>query len=226
MDVSKDVRNAPETPASSSDQQTSTPEIKTVEVDGNEMPVNYGSFNKLVGQVKKTKELNQQLNERLAQFDRLEQQREETKLADKVEYQKLIDLKEQKINELASKLESSQGETLDANNTLTNAKKLSAVYEKLPGKLRNNKFLEWIDVDSIVMNPENGDIDAESASLVANKFMDEFGYAVDTSHIGRLPGNASSQTQALNHTFKDLPLKDMRKNMAEAVRLARKEKGI
>jgi len=56
--------------------------------------------------------------------------------------------------------------------------------------------------------------------------MDEHSYAVDTSHIGRLPGNASSQTQSLSHTFKDLPLKDMRNNIAEAVRLAKKEKGI
>jgi len=226
MDVSKVVSNATDDIASSDPQQKVTPEIKTVELDGNEVPVNYGSFNKLLGQVKKTKELNQQLSERIAQFDKLEQQREESKLLKDGEYQKLVDLKEQKINELASRLEQAEGQTLDAHKTLTNAKKLSAVYEKLPGKLRNNKFLEWIDVDSIVMNPESGEIDIESASLVANKFMDEFGYAVDTSHIGRLPGDASSTNQSLSQTFKDLPLKDMRSNMAEAVRLVRKEKGI
>ena len=56
--------------------------------------------------------------------------------------------------------------------------------------------------------------------------MDEFSYAVDTSHIGRLPGNASETTKSLSHTFKDLPLKDMRNNISEAVRLAKIEKGI
>lgn len=207
------------------DASSATEKIVSDDTQVKKDQVDYASFNKVLGQYKKAKSVNEELQSELENYKKAEQEIKEKKLADQGEYNKLLELKEQKLKELTDQLENAQAEKQTASETLINAQKLGAVYEKLPGKLKNNKFMQFIDIDSVVRNPETGEIDAESASVVANQFMEEFDYAVDTSHVGRIRGTASSTTTPLHKSFKELPLKDMRKNVAEAVRQRLTSKG-
>lgn len=226
MTVSKDVSDAPGSDVSDIDQSKVNQINPEANVSAEKTTVDYGSYNKAVGQYKKAKEINQQLQDKLSNYEKAEMQREEKRLTDQGEYQKLIELKDGKIGELVKMLETVEGEKQHVSNTLVNAKKMSAVYDKLPGRLKNDKYMEFVDIESVAINPDTGDIDLESVAVVANKFMDEHAALVDISHIGRLKGTASQTTMPLHKSYRELPLKDMRKNMADAVRAAKNDKGL
>lgn len=192
----------------------------------NDGKVDYKSFDKLVGQLKKQKELNDQLSTRVNAFETEKKQIEESKLVDQGEYKKLLELKARENATLTEQLNGATSQVENANKTLIDAQKLQAVYEQLPGKIKNPKYMNFIDLDGVAYNPETREVDLESAKMTANAFVDSHKELIDTSHVGRLPHGSTSTGQPLLKTYKDLPLTDMRGKIGEAVRQAKLEQGL
>lgn len=217
IDKSQDAGSAPEENAGSKS-EGSAQEKKDF--------VKYESFDKLVGQLKRQKEMNEQLNQKVQEFELEKRRIEESKLAEQGEYKKLLEMRTSEISQLSEQLESERRNSELANKTLIDAQKLQAVYEELPGRVRNPSYMQFIDLDQVAYDPETGRIDRESAKLAANYFAEEHSALIDTSHIGRLPGNSAKPSVPLKDRYKDMPLSEMRKNVADAVRQARQEQGI
>lgn len=217
VNTTQDTGSAPGQDAGSADQGLN---------QGQKDSVKYETFDKLVGQLKKTKELNENLSQRLDAFETEKRQLEETKLAEQGEYKKLLEMRTAEIKELQNSVVTERSEKEVANRTLNDAQKLQAVYEELPGKIKHQRYMQFIDLDKVAINPETGDVDRESAKLTANLFAEEHTALIDTTHVGRLPGNPASTNQPISKRFRELPLKDMRANMAQAVQEAKKELGL
>jgi len=227
VEIKKDVSNAPEDTVSNSAQSKENQNIpKTLDVDGESMPINHKSFEKVVGQYKKAKATKAEMQDQIDSYQKKEREREEHQLAEKGEYSKLLELKEKEILELNGKLTTTSEEKDNAHRTLVDAQKMDAVFNKLPGRLKNNKYMSFVDIDNVVINPDTGDIDEKSAAAVANQFMESHSELVDTSHVGGFYGKSSAPNTSPSSTYKDLPLKEMRLNIAAAVRAAKQEKGI
>lgn len=188
--------------------------------------VDYKTFATLLGQVKKTKAYNEELVQKVQTYESERKNIEEVKLAEQGEYKKLLEMRNAEIESLNRKVEDEAQAKNIANKTLIDAQKLQAVYEELPGRLDKPEFNTFIDLNSVAYNPDTGDVDMESAKMVANKFMDRYGKLVDTGKPRGLPGTASSTTTPLPQTFKELPLNGMRANLPEAVRQAKQELGL
>jgi len=189
--------------------------------------IDYKTYEKLLNRHKKTEEINGQLSKQVQTFQDERKAQEESKLVEQGEYKKLLDLREAEVNEWKQKFSAVDEEKKSVYNTLNDAQKLQAVYDKLPGRLKNQKYMSFIDLESVAFNPETSEIDSQSVDLVVNSFMEEHKDLVDTSHVGRLPGNAPGQTTTPIHKrFADLPLKEMRANMANAVKQKKQELGV
>lgn len=187
---------------------------KNAEVKGNkDQYVRYESHDKLLGQHKAAKAENAELKEKLAALQTEEQKRVEQELAAQGEWKLLVEAKEKKIAELEEKYLTEAEKAEIANSTLTNAQKIQAVCDKLPGKIRNSKYYQYIDINQVALNPETGEVDEASVQTVANAFMEEHKELVDTTHIGRLPAGAHGSHK--EPALVDVPLKEMRAKAAE-----------
>lgn len=224
----KEIIVIEESSASSANVDTSSEDAKP-KTDSNtaEQTVKYESFEKLLNQHKGSKAENAALKEEVAAIKAAEQERKERELAEQGEWKKIVELKEAEAEKLRREVEAERTKTRSATEVLDNAQKLQAVCDKLPGRVKNNRYLSYIDIEQVALNPETGEIDEASVQTVANSFMEEYGKdLVDTSHIGRLPADHASKTKALHTTYRDLPLKDMRNNITAAVRAAKQEIGV
>lgn len=188
--------------------------------------VSYDSFDKLVGQLKKSKENVDMLTKQVTDFESEKKRIEEGKLAEQGEFKKLLEMRETEIGTLRESLNLEKDKSNVASKTLVDAQKLQAVYEELPGRIKNSKYMQFIDLEGVAYNPDTGQVDRESAKLSANKFAEDHVSLIDTSHIGKLPSDSSSTGQPISSTFKSLSLKEMRANLSTAVKQRKTELGI
>lgn len=205
----EDVKNASgETTDVVSDQQE--------EQQAREDVVKYETHKKLLGQMKKTKELNDSLAAELEQLRLEKQQEEEAKLKETGEHEKIIKLREQKIEELQNQLNQTAEEKNQVLARQDTFDKLQAFYEKLPGKIKRKEYLNHVPLEEIARDPETGEIDSQSVDLAVNKFVKDHSDLIDTKSFARLPGDAAKGGNA--PAFRELTLKEMRAQYADRVK--------
>jgi hypothetical protein len=172
--------------------------------------VKYETYQKSVRQEKSLREKLSTVESQLAEFKTREQEVEEKRLAEQGEYKKLLELERKKRQEFESKVEENERNVLLAH-------KLNAFKESLPGKgLARPEYYDWVDHDSIVIDPDTGIVDQSSVEAAVNKFVQDHHRLLDTSKPG-LP-NQAPQGQAGKLTveqWKALPVKERRARMGE-----------
>lgn len=211
---------------SSANVEASSPDANSKQESKKEDFVKYESFEKLLGQHKNSKAEAERLQSELASLKAQEQERKERELAEKGEWKKLVELRDNEVKTLQQRIAEVENEKNHAHGTLIDAHKLQAVCDKLPGRVKNPKYLQWINLDEVAFNPDTREIDEASVQLAVNAFMEEHKDLVDTSHVGRLPADYARTATPLHKRFSDLPLNEMRKNIKLAVTSAKNEKGI
>ena len=172
--------------------------------------VAYESFAKALDEKKRAQAKSDELQRQLDEIQNRAKIEEETKLKEKGEFQKLLELREQKVVKLEEQLKMAEDRASGAERAVTDTWKLSHFYEKLPGKLKNKEYLTFVPLEDIVLNPETKDVDTESLDKVVNTFMEKHGHLVEKQSKGRLPGDAANGTvSTLSYEqWKKLPLKE------------------
>lgn len=140
--------------------------------------------------------------ERLKQIEQEKQQ----ELIAKGEYKKLLEQQKEENARLAKEMEDALSSKAETEKTLIEAKKLSAFENRLGGKLKNDKYLGFVDTSSIIVDPETGQIDVSSVDNTVKGFLGEHKDLV-TFGAGKMPafeGGASKsisvkQWQGMSH---------------------------
>jgi hypothetical protein len=211
------VSNAPESTSSESQQEQTAKEDV----------VSYESHQKLLKQYKRDRERLKALEDERVLFGQKQKEIEETKLREKGEFQKLLDIRQKELDEYKTRLNTISQEKDETSKALTDTFKLNAFYDKLPGKIKRREYLNFVDLDSIVIDPETGSVDEQSVDMVASSFMKEYKDLVDTSHFGKLPGNAAQSPNHIDaNSFRNLSLKDMKLKLRDAVQAAKRKQGV
>lgn len=179
--------------------------------------VKFETYDKVMSKLKKTESLLKETTDRVSQFEKEQRAKQENELFEKGEYEKLLKLEKEKNQELLKSFEETRQERDSAFNTLIKARKEQAVVEKLSGKLKKAAYFDYINTDEVIINPETGEIDQESAALVANKFAQSFPELIDTKAIQKLPNDAAHYAFQPEN-FRSVPLKEMRAKAAAAAR--------
>lgn len=168
----------------------------------------------------KAQKAKEQEEERLKAIEE-EKQRE---LLEKGQYKTLLEQE----RERAKKLEEEKEEALKAkktsDETLMEARKLSAFENRLGGKLKNDKYLGFVNTKDIVVDPDTGNIDPSSVDATVKSFLGEHKELVEFG-AGKMPnfdgGTANNISQK---QWKSMSHKDRLKNLSAAVEADKKRR--
>lgn len=159
-----------------------------------------------------------QAQETQAKLDQILKEKEkenEKKLGEAGEFQKIIALKEQNINDLSSRLKNLQDEEQNLRQVLFDSAKLNAVRERLPGQLKRPEYMTFIDIAKVAINPDTKEIDTQSVESVVSEFLKTHPDLLKTDPI-KLPGGTAMPGMKLSTAeWAKLPIAEKRKRISE-----------
>lgn len=190
------------------------PELEVGSTEKSET-VSRDAYERLMNQHKNATLRLKQLEGKLSEKESAELKEYEQKLMKSGDVQKLIQIKDEKIESLTKQtMELQQGYT-QLQSTLQSAAKTQAVLSRLPGSLLHNEYMAFIDTDKVVVNPETGDIDGDSVDVVVNEFVKKHSHLIKTDPRV-LPNGTPKPAQKLSYAeWTKLPLKERRARMKD-----------
>jgi len=141
--------------------------------------VAYETYQKTLAQEKAAKE---KLREYEARFKEME----EKKLHEDGEFQKIANLKAEEAEKWRSKAS-------ELKKDITDTYKLNAFFNKLDGKLKNNEYISFVDLENIAIDPETRQVEQSSVEKVVSSFMEKHSHLVDIKKSSGLPSDAPKQ---------------------------------
>lgn len=161
--------------------------------------VAYETHQKLLSEKKK-------MAEKLAAFETEKSEREKQELEAKGEYQKLLDLEKKRADEALAKVNEFETQ-------MTHARKLKALLGALGGQV-DDKFLGFLPIDQIVIDPETKEVNPTSVASVADSIKKQFPEFIKQANGARLPNAAPQGNEAgkiSEAEWNKLPAKEMAK---------------
>ena len=172
--------------------------------------VKYETYKKTLNQEKNLRAKLEQASQELEEFKRIEQEREEKTLQEQGEYQKLLEIERKKREEMEQK-------ATQYEQSIMQAHKLNAFKEKLPGRIANPAYYDFVDLEKIVINPDTGEIAEESVQSAVDEFLSSHQRLIVTKSGGlpnQAPTDGSTGKLSLDQ-WKKLPLKERKERMSE-----------
>ncbi len=197
--------------------------------DQSKQTVNYETYQKSVSQERNLRERLSTMEGQLNTFKTAEKDREDKRVRDKEdnltrqgEYKKLVEIRDQKIKELENAVNSAKEDNSYLTGVIVEEKRARAFKDNIAGKLRRPEFISHANLESIIINPETGEVDKESTIKVCNEFMESYGNSlVDAGSFGLLPNGAprtATGTKLTQNQWESLPLKEMRKRISDVIK--------
>ena len=151
----------------------------------------------------------------------LQKQQEEERLRKEGNLQVLLDQRDEQIKMLQSDLSTVKEELGNKDESILNLKKASAFEKQIGGKIKNGKYWNLVDFNSIAVNPETGEIDKDSLAQYAGEFVKDHQALVDFGSTGNLPNSGHNGTSGTSLTYdqwRSLPLAERKKRMKDVRR--------
>ena len=168
-------------------QEVETQVDSSESTEAREGSVAYETHKKVLAQRKRDQEENRALKERLDKFEAAERAKQQKELESKGEYEKILAERDNKIKQLLESQEEDKRRRV-------NNEKESAFIQSLPGKLKNPAYLQFMDKESIAIDPETGRVDQGTLKSVVDKFLKEHGSLLESkpnsapvSNFGKAP---------------------------------------
>lgn len=136
--------------------------------------VAYETYKKTVDEVKS-------LKERLKAIEDEKKVITEKNLKEQNDYKTLYEQKETALKDATSKLENFQKD-------LTDSIKISAFNKHLGGKLKHDDYIDFVELEKIVIHPETKKVDPESVKTVVASFLKSHSALVEVKR-GNMPQN-------------------------------------
>ena len=174
--------------------------------------VSYESYQRLLAQRKRDQERLAQYENSLKEQERIKREQEESKLAEKGEYKKLLETRELQIRALNEELDRKSSLIAETESQLINRQKFEAVLSRLPGRLADKEYYNLIDFGKIAVDPETREIDEDSVDEVVNAFVKKHGRLFDKKEI-KMPSDANTgaMTKIEYQAWCKLPWKEQKK---------------
>jgi len=149
-----------------------------VQPDAQTGKVSYETYQKVLNEAKKAKELAKTLAEEKAKND-------EKALADQQQWKVLAD-------QYKSQLEQTKSVLSEQEKSIVNGLKYQEFEKHLGGKLKNRDYATFIDFEKIAINPESRTVDEESVKSVVSEFLKSHAPLVEFQSGAKLPNGAGS----------------------------------
>lgn len=192
-----------------------TKDVSNVDTDasseGKKDTVAYESHVKLLDQLKKSKEVQKELADKLKAFEDEKKNLDESKMKEQGEYKKILEAREVEIKKLKE-------DSDHFKKSLYDGAKLQAVLEKLPGKIRNRSYLSFIDIDKVAIDPESNVIDDRTVTEVVSSFVKDHSHLLEINDAKTLPTDSANGAKKLSYDeWRKLPLKEKKDKLNQVI---------
>ena len=162
-----------------------------VQPDAQTGKVSYETYQKVLNEAKKAKEIVKHLAEEKAKND-------EKALADQQQWKVLAD-------QYKTQLEQTKSVLSEQEKSIVNGLKYQEFEKHLGGKLKNRDYATFIDFEKIAINPESRTVDEESVKSVVNEFLKSHSPLVEFQSGAKLPNGAGAGFDSKkNVSFKEM----------------------
>ena len=190
----------------------------TVEQLREQLKAEKASKDRILEESKKYKTEFQKLKGVQDEADKARQKDDEEKLKKQGQYQTLLDQRDGKIKELEDRLNKADETVKGRDKAIANFKKAAAFERALNGKIRQESYWAHVDFDKIAVNPQTGEIDAQSLKKAADDFIGKHKELIDFGAGGNLPNNTPGGSGRLTREqWKKLPLKERKARMKDVM---------
>lgn len=145
--------------------------------------VSYESHQRLLQQRKADQRKAKELEQELSRYRDADRAREQQELEAKGEYSKILSERENRIQELEAREEERLRREVES-------AKLNAFVRALPGKLRSQDYLAFVNTDDIPLDPESKSVDEGSLRRVVADFMSKHSVLVEPEKKVNVPNQA------------------------------------
>jgi hypothetical protein len=144
--------------------------------------VSYETFNKLLAQRKKDKEVLKTYEKQVEELSGWKKSIEEQESVKKGEYEKILTTYKTENEALKGKLSEVQKSIVDG-------QKYNAFLDKLPGRLDRSEYLQFVDIEEIAIDPDTGIVDEATVQSSVDKFVKGFGKLITPTNTKSLPSH-------------------------------------
>ena len=163
--------------------------------------VAYETYKRALAELKKYKE-------KASTYEQEKQQLTEKQLTEQNEFKKLWEAEKTKSSNALKALQEKE-------EAINNGLKYQAFSKHLGGKLASDDYAAFVPFDRIIINPETGKIDDDSAKLVASEFVKAHSKLVDFD-AGKMPNvNAKGSTYVPSKKVEDMTSKELEAHILE-----------
>ena len=132
------------------------------------------------------------------------------------EYKKLLEQQKLETEAQRKRADDSDARAKETDNTLLEARKL-AFENRLGGRLKNDKYLGFVNTKDILIDPDTGDIDTSSVDSSVKSFLGEHKELVNFS-AGKLPNFQGGKGEHItNKQWSGMSHKDRLDNLSKVV---------
>lgn len=146
--------------------------------DKNKNVVSYETHQKLLDQRKSDQTILKNLKTELEALKAESEERkkkdaaaDEEKQKEQGNYKALVESRDNRIKELEALVNEKDEKVKGLEGKYTNAHKLNAFQNAINGKLKNDKYVNLVDLDKIAIDPETGAVDEKSLKSFATDFI-------------------------------------------------------
>lgn len=191
--------------ADDKDLKTGEPGDDPKDDTGDDAPVAYGTHKRLLRQHKSQIAREAEKDKELQGFRDAKANTEREKLESRGEYDKALDALRKENEKLTTA-------NVQATKDAVDRRKLSAVLTKLPGKIDNSKYLGFVNLDDVAVDPDTGEVDTVSAQQSADLFVEEHGKLLVAASGAELPPGDPRPNGKMSHdAWKAMPHAERKK---------------
>ncbi len=181
--------------------------------------LSYETYQRTVAEIQAVKAKNKELLDKLNNYTVKEKQIEEQKLAEKGEYQKILELRETEIKREREENERLRQELTGRDEDFNDVIRVNSFISKLPGRINPTYLIPFHDEirKEIPINPETRRVDESALNLYVNKFLKDHGRLVEVRDGKVLPSTSGTKSvgKLTREQWLKLPLKEKKERMAE-----------
>lgn len=164
-----------------------------------EKSIKYSSHKKLLNQHKSAKE-------ELEELRAYKKQKSESEAMERGEHVKIIAARDEELLRYKTELEG-------INRDRTDGAKINAFMESLPGKVKRQEYLSFVDLESIAVDPETNKVDSLTLEKVVTQFVENFPDLIQPATSKKLPTIGSiGGNPNLKKSLKNLSREELRNN--------------
>ena len=164
-------------------EENTSGESTSAPVENTEDKVAYSTYKKVLTEKKNLHERMRSLQDQVDAINKEKQSSEQKKLEEQGEYKKILEIRQKEVEAMKADNELLAKE-------LQHTWKKQAFYGKLKGSLRKPEYEQFIDLETIALDPESHQVNPESVDIAVNQFMEKYGDLVAQTAAKTIPGQA------------------------------------